>query len=153
MKKLLAAAALILAPAAAQAEDWVLVTVSDNLSGAMFVDVDSLSAPGGPERSGRVFAVLREDSGPYAGVVADMTFDCKGRRQRIGKIDAYDNKGAMFNSEPGADEWRPIQPASNYEYVMQAMCGEVKFEGQHFGAKVPVLAGRELLLKRTREKQ
>lgn len=153
MKKLLLAAALILAPASAQAEEWVLVTVSDNLTGAMFVDLDSLNEAGGPTRTGRVLAILREDSGPYAGVIAEMTFDCDGRRQRIAKIDGYNNKGEMFRTEPGSDEWRPVQPASNYEYVMQSMCGEVEFNGQRFGATPPVLAGRDMLLTRTRAKE
>lgn len=153
MKKLLLAAALILAPATAHAQDWVLVTVSDNLAGAMFVDVDSLNAPGSTMRTGRVLAVLRENTGNYAGVVAEMTFDCDQRKHRIGAIQAYNDKGEVFSNEAASGEWRQIQPASNYEFVWQAMCGEVAFDGQHFGATPPVLAGRDMLVTRTREKK
>ncbi|MCW3849078.1 hypothetical protein OF829_17705 [Sphingomonas sp. LB-2] len=143
MHKLLLAAALTLFPAAAHAEDWVLVSVAESRMGAFFVDVDSIETDGAI-RSGRVLAVLRLDDHGRAAALSPISFDCKGRRRMIGEGDDYDINGAVVrHTEPAT--WRDIQPGTTYEELLEMVCGEKPFGDRHFGSKPPIGEGRALL--------
>lgn len=144
MQKFLLAAALILAPTAANAEDWVLVSVTHDDSGAMFVDADSLGEPRGQIRDARVVAVAREDQNGIAAALGEMSFDCKARTYRFNATWTFDSAGRQGPKEP-VSEWYPVEPGTLYEIVIATVCGEQPLGNEHYGAAVPVVKGRKML--------
>jgi hypothetical protein len=144
MYKLLAAAALILTPNVAHAEVWVLVIVTEHAAAALLVDADSIAPAGGSVRRARVLGVTREDDDGLAGALAEMSFDCDGRRQRFDASWMYDATGKPGPREPSS-AWEEAGEGTNYERVMQVVCGQVPLDGKRFGAGVPIAATREML--------
>ena len=145
-----AMAATLLVPGIAHAEDWVVVSVTDDGSGAMLIDADAMST-GGSVRKVRLFGVLREDQGALAGALGEMSFDCEARTRRADVLWSYDRDGKVVGPSEHETDWSPVIPGTIFNIVIKAACGEVPLDGRRFGAGFPLHKGRQMLIERGRK--
>ncbi len=134
----LAALALAIATPA-QARDWELANVSEDHSGAMFVDIDSIKVKDGAMREAEIYIVLRADNQNIAALQSLLLIDCAGARKRSQWWLGFDAGGRVVTQEPAETEWIPMKEGTLFGRVLERVCkGPPATPNQRFGANVPL---------------
>lgn len=144
MLRILIAFAALLAPAVAHAEDWRVITVSDDWAAIFMLDADSLAPGESTVRRARILAVTGENGDGFAALSATLDFDCTRGRKRIVTVTAHDADGTALSTD-GMQPWGDMAPSSNYANIAEVVCGRHELPEDSLGAGLPISAAREML--------
>lgn len=142
MFKWIAAAALSLTPAAAQAQDWRLASQGDTTGSAFFVDARSIVKTG-PNARGTAFLIMRPDDGVHA-IETVLEFDCGTLSKRVINMRPYDTAEKPGQLYDGSNSWEETPRDTQFAAVGEIFCGNRPLAERSFGSAPPFAAWRSL---------
>lgn len=137
-------AAALMAPVAAQAQDWRLLSVSDDKDAVVFIDAGSITK-GNPHPIATIFLMLRDLPGEASGVAAQMEYDCTTERWHGLKATSYDESGKVVEDVGSDPRWNAIASNGLYRPVFDVVCKGAKLAAESHGSAPPIAYGRSLI--------
>ena len=130
-------------------EDWALAAKAQDGSGAMLVDLDSVTEGPGSMRGARVLVVFTTTMGRIDAVLSDTRIDCAANKIRVGRSVSYDAAGTSLSVEEDEPDlpWDPIKPGSNYSGIARLVCDHGK-PAAKYGPGLPIAEVRAALGRR-----
>jgi hypothetical protein len=135
---------VLMLPAAAQAQDWRLLSVSDDKDAVVFIDADGVTASK-PYPTATIFLMMRDLPGDASGVTAQMEYDCATERWRGVKATSYDDAGKVVQDVGSDPRWNEIAGAGLYRPVFDIVCKGAKLSVESYGSALPIVHGRSLI--------
>ena len=124
---LLTAGLLIAAPATARPgkDTWYLVSVSQNFSEALLIDVTSLKTLQGSTRSASIEVVgaVAARPGDVGSISAQVVFNCAANTVQVTEASSYDLNGQVLKTTTAEKETTPA-PGSRGEMELKFVCSE-----------------------------
>lgn len=125
MTRWIAAAALLLVPGVAQAqEQWYLTGAGTENHSLVFTERTSVRANGSQARA-TVLILKREDADGMTVVQGTMVFDCPGGKFRMAVVQRLDEDGNPQGAplDMGSMDWIDIKPGSLFDETRRFACG------------------------------
>lgn len=150
MPRLLLLAGLLLPLAAfpARATDWRILSIEEDRTAAIGIDLDSVTREPGTTHSVTMLMIFPEGSEAvqgYAAATSLLTIDCAAKRLRIGSTKIYDQVGTLIGSDEKVDDWEPMAGEGSFAPVADAVCGQVGDLGHSLGPAIPIAQVRTML--------
>jgi hypothetical protein len=144
-------AAALMAPVAAQAQDWRLLSVSDDKDAVVFIDADSI-AKGNPHPSATIFLMMHDLPGDASGVAAHMEYDCSTEQWHGLNAKSYDGSGNVVQDVGSDPRWNEIASNGLYRPAFDIVCKGAKLAAESHGSALPIAYGRSLIAPSTAPK-
>ncbi|NML05288.1 surface-adhesin E family protein [Sphingomonas sp. G-3-2-10] len=137
-------AAALMAPVAAQAQDWRLLSVSDDKDAVVFIDAGSITS-GNPHPSATIFLMMNGLPGDASGVAAQMEYDCSTERWHGLNATSYDGSGKVVQDVGSDPRWNEIASNGLYRPAFDIVCKGAKLAAESHGSAPPIAHGRSLI--------
>lgn len=138
------AAAAMLVPGVAQAQDWRVASVGEGSGSIFFIDADSIRPANGNAQV-TAFVLMRQPDQGVSAIEATFEFVCKTGSRRVITMAAYDadeNRGKTFD---GDGKWSETPRETQFGALWEMSCGITALPDTGHGAARPFAAGRKLM--------
>ena len=142
MSKWIAAAAMLLTPAIAHAQDWRLASQGQGTGSVFFIDADSV-VKDGPNARGTALVIMKPD-GEVSAIETVLEFECSTGRKRVINMRPYDTAEQPGRLYDGSMTWEDTPRETQFGAVGEIFCGDRAMPARSYGSAPPFAAWREL---------